>query len=96
MDFHVMGHNKLKPYACEICDYCTKYPTSLQRHMTIQHNLKIKASGGKLEEHFCDDCTYKTYFKWNLKAHKRKHKEENQYKCEHCEYETAYRHNVEA
>lgn len=57
----------------------------------IQHELKTAQD--KLESFDCDECPYSTIFKWNLKAHKRKHKLEKQYKCDHCSYATAYRHN---
>ncbi|KAJ8707869.1 hypothetical protein PYW07_011546 [Mythimna separata] len=91
LNLHILGHTNTKPYSCDICEYTTKYPNSLHRHVMIQHELKTAQE--KLDNFNCDECPYSTVFKWNLKAHKRKHKLEKQYKCDQCNYATAYRHN---
>lgn len=89
-----MGHTNSKPYICTFCSYTTKYPTSLQRHIIIQHECKNDESSlSKLPTYSCTDCEYTTHFKWNLNAHRRKHSVEKKYKCEHCDYTTAYKHN---
>lgn len=59
--------------------------------MMIKH--QEDCNNPEVETFSCDQCDYKTYFKWNLSAHKRKHKMEKQFKCDKCEYATAYRHN---
>lgn len=61
--------------------------------MVLQHQIKENNIDESLPQYKCDDCPYTTYFKWNLKAHKRKHKIEKQFKCEQCSYSTAYKHN---
>ncbi|XP_045770872.1 RE1-silencing transcription factor B-like isoform X1 [Maniola jurtina] len=95
---HVAGHSDSKPYSCDQCPYTTKYATALQRHITIKHTEReprtlTDEQKQMMTLHKCDSCEYSSYFKWNLNAHKRKHKEEKQFKCRHCDYETAYRHN---
>ncbi|KAM3956063.1 uncharacterized protein ACR2FA_010012 [Aphomia sociella] len=90
LELHMLGHNNSKPYCCGQCEYTTKYPTALYRHVMIKHDNAVEK---QVPIHKCDQCNYSSYFKWNLSAHKRKHKLEKQFKCEHCNYETAYRHN---
>lgn len=92
LKLHIMGHSNTKPYSCDNCNYTTKYPTSLHRHMIIQHDFKV-TDHLQMQVYQCEMCSYSSYFKWNLKAHTRKHTAEKQYKCEQCNYATAYRHN---
>lgn len=94
LELHMLGHNNSKPYGCNQCDYTTKYPTALYRHVMIKHEKK-GSEEKQVPVHKCDQCDYTSYFKWNLSAHKRKHKLEKQFKCKHCPYATAYRHNYQ-
>lgn len=92
----MLGHFDMKPFSCNICSYNTKYASSLYRHVSIKHpdNLTPEIQSAKPQQMWnCDHCDYSTNFKWNLKAHNRKHNLEKQYKCPECNYQTAYRHN---
>ncbi|XP_053621826.1 zinc finger protein 761-like [Plodia interpunctella] len=90
---HMIGHTTEKPHCCTECDYKSKYRNSLTRHVKIQHQKDDTPETESVEVFTCDQCNYKTHFKWNLRAHNRKHNLVKQFKCVHCEYETAYRHN---
>ncbi|XP_063632478.1 zinc finger protein 761-like [Cydia splendana] len=99
LELHILSHKQGKGFACHVCDYKSKYPTALQRHIAIRHyemNGDTPMDNGKpLPLHQCPDCDYKTFYKWNLNSHKRKHKLIKQFKCPSpdCNFETAYRHN---
>ncbi|XP_041970182.1 zinc finger protein 845-like [Aricia agestis] len=94
LNMHILSHHTDdRPYACHYCGYTTKYPTSLSRHILIQHELKDMPQDGQENVYKCDNCDYTSQFKWNLNAHKRKHKLVKQFKCPQCDYCTAYRHN---
>ncbi|CAH2222399.1 jg21787 [Pararge aegeria aegeria] len=98
LEAHVASHSASKPFSCDQCNYTTKYSTALQRHITIKHTAREPRTLTDEEKktmplHKCSDCDYTSYFKWNLNAHKRKHKLEKQFKCKYCDYATAYRHN---
>lgn len=95
---HMLKHSATKPFACDFCEYSTKYPAALQRHKTIKHPSKQEDEDGSgtVDSAFykCSQCEFKTRFKWNLSAHKRKHMPEKEHKCLECSYVTSYRHNL--
>ncbi|XP_013195645.1 zinc finger protein 808 [Amyelois transitella] len=90
---HMIGHTTEKKYCCSECNYKSKYRNALTRHIRIEHQAGNEAPSEPKNKFKCDQCDYTANFKWNLKAHKRKHNIEKQYKCDNCNFETAYRHN---
>ncbi|XP_045508512.1 zinc finger protein 761-like, partial [Colias croceus] len=94
LKFHIISHRDENPLSCDHCGYTTKYPTALNRHRKMRHQLSVDEKRA-IAKYKCDfeDCEYVTFYRWNLNAHKRKHKLEKQHKCPKCDYQTAYRHN---
>ncbi|XP_048004109.1 zinc finger protein 142-like [Leguminivora glycinivorella] len=99
LELHLLRHKTGMEYSCHACDYKSKYQGGLRRHVAIRHpEMKgdIPTANGKpLPLHLCSECNYKTFYKWNLSSHKRKHKLLNPFKCDFpdCNFETFYRHN---
>ena len=64
------SHSKLKPFACENCNFRTAYPMNLKRHRAGV------CKGHQKEKPFsCGRCDYSTELGKNLRRHERRCKE---------------------
>jgi len=72
-------------YACENCDYQTKYLYHLKRHNTGKH------SGVKFA---CDQCDLQFSFRTNLHTHRQSKHEGKRYNCGQCDFENGNPSNL--
>lgn len=68
-------HDKVKPHACEHCDYRAVLPTELQKHLESQH-LGIKYE--------CDVCHQLLASRSSLHTHKKRHSGHTPFICTQC------------
>lgn len=73
-----MAHLKKKFFRCMKCNYVTHMRARYTKHVKYHTMPMIK----------CDDCDFRTPYKWNLDRHNRNHSSAapGTYKCSHCSF----------
>ncbi|XP_035713774.1 zinc finger protein 823-like [Folsomia candida] len=71
-------HENRKKYPCEFCDKGFSKPSNLEGHVEAKH------ATNKDLIHSCDKCEYKSYSKFNLAYHVRRHNPANLRECYFC------------
>ncbi|XP_050427077.1 uncharacterized protein LOC126837276 [Adelges cooleyi] len=71
-----VAHLKKKFFRCMKCNYVTHMKARYTKHVKYHTMPMIK----------CDDCDFRTPYKWNLDRHNRNHMANGTYKCHHCSF----------
>ncbi|XP_050530086.1 uncharacterized protein LOC126899338 isoform X2 [Daktulosphaira vitifoliae] len=71
-----VAHLKKKFFRCMKCNYVTHMKARYTKHVKYHTMPMIK----------CDDCDFRTPYKWNLDRHNRNHTANGAYKCSSCSF----------
>ena len=81
---HVRSKHE-EQHKCNICGLLKRGISELKTHIKLVHD------GVKLS---CDECNYKTAYKWTLKTHKSSVHEGINFNCDKCDFKSAFKNNL--
>lgn len=76
-------------YQCTWCSYMAVRKLAMTRHVLEKHPKDDTVS------YNCDQCKFKTYYKWNLISHMNTHTRAKQWHCSICEMSFIRKHSLD-
>jgi len=97
IDEEITEHDKLRKYACDVCDYKATTSSNLSSHKRYKHeNVMEKKDRYANGKYSCDECDYKATQKGNLKVHQKLKHEGVKFPCNFCNHTAGTTGNLTA
>lgn len=89
MKIHKEKHNRKEKFKCDHCSFSARSRSHVSLHSTRFHSEQPAAAQLK-----CSDCVYSTTRLHDMRRHRRRHEQEEKFKCDQCSFSARSKNHV--